>query len=169
MGKKGKKKDQTPGTETESKPRKKTAWREKQAKRIERALKSLTKLTSVLTAAKAPNVEPSLAQNALVAVTTLNTQIGMLPADWKPAKGAVPGTSKKIGIGSHIEVKADLGDDPSAATYKYMDKALFTNAEVVADDGRYWIVKCADGQSRVVKKKHVLKHVPVETTTTAVM
>lgn len=143
--------------EGDGKKRNKTPWKAKQVMRVERALKSLTKLSSVLVAAKAPNIEPALAQNALAAVSTLSTQVNALPADWKPAKGHAPGTSKKPGIGSFVSVKTELTDEEKKF-YTHFPTTLFTNAEVVADDGRNWIVKCGDGITRVLKKKHAVKY-----------
>lgn len=149
-----------------AKERKKTPWKVRQQMRVERALKSLGKLNTTLVGAKAPNIEASLAQNSFTAISTLKVQIDMLPADWKPLKGAsVGGTSKKIGIGSLVQVKDDLSGDPSAALYKMVDKKLFIGAEITGEDGetkkgfKYWAVKCADGTNRVMIKKHAVRHV----------
>lgn len=158
-----------------AKERKKTPWKEKQVMRVERAAKALGKLATVLLASKAPNIDAALAQNANSAVATLQVQIKMLADDWKPAKGAnsnaASPTSKKLGIGSIVKVKEDLGDDPSAALYKMVSKDLFTGAEIVGEDGptkkegvfKYWTVKCADGQTRVLIKKHAMKVPPAMT------
>jgi len=153
--------------------RNKTPWQARQVLRVERATKALTKLAGTLAGAKAPNVDASLAQNALSAVTTLSVQINMLDKGWKPAKGATGGTSKKIGIGSIVQVKDDLSGDPSAALYTMVDKKLFIAAEVTGEDGetkkgfRYWKVKCTDGVTRVMLKSHAVKHIAPTTNAAA--
>lgn len=141
------------------KERKKTPWKAKQTMRVERCIKTLSKLSGVLGAAKAPNIDPTLANNALSAVSTLKAQVDMLPGDWKPAKGSSPGTSKKAGIGSRVQVKDGLeGDD--LKVYAHMPVTLFLNSEIIGDDGRYWVVKCTDnGVVRLLRKKHTALYV----------
>ena len=153
-GKKNKK-EKKDGT----KERKKTPWKARQILRLERALKALTKLSGVLTAAKAPNVEATLASNALAAVSTLNAQVVMLPGDWKPERGHNPPTKTKLGIGSVIQVKADLNRD-EIKMFKHISADIYAGASVVEDLKNEWLVMCVDGVKRVLKKKWAQKVPP---------
>lgn len=130
-------------------------WKAKQLMRLERVVKALTKLTKVITAAKAPAVSVDGPEIALGRITTTMLEVTKLSDDWAPARGSSPGTNKKAGIGSIVSVRDDLeGDD--LKTYKHIPANLFTRSEVVEDDSRYWLVKCADGATRALKKKHAV-------------
>jgi hypothetical protein len=86
----------------------------------------------------------------------LQAQVTSVDNAWKPAKGRTPGTSKKIGIGSFVMVKPDL-DRTEKKLFKHIPAELFANAQVLDDDGKYWLVKCADNVTRVLAKKFTAK------------
>jgi len=142
-----------------AKERKKTPWKTRQMMRVDRGFKSLTKLASVLTAAKAPGIDATLASNALSAVSTLKAQVNMLANDWKPERGHQPPTKNKLGIGSVLQVKTDL-DRAEVKMFKHISADLFTNATILEDLGRDWLVKCVDGVTRVLLKKLAQKAGP---------
>lgn len=140
----------------EGKKRQQQPWKKKQLGRIERAIKTVSKINSHISAAKAPNVNAGLALNAETSLFALKAQLDALENTWKPAKGRAPGTSKKIGIGSLVRVKPDL-DRTDLKVFKHIPVETFANAQVLDDDGKYWVVKCADNVTRVLAKKYTAK------------
>jgi hypothetical protein len=147
--------------------RDKKPWKVRQAIRTDKAVKTLSRLADTFLAAKAPNMEPTLAQNALSAMQTFRTQLTLLPDDWKPEKGASPGTDKKIGIGSIINAVSELDkDDANGKRYfAQLPQSLFEGGKVVEDFGREWLIECKDEMvisgekrfaKRVLKKKYAV-------------
>jgi len=149
--------------EKDGKPKKKkrkyqksaTAWVDKAEKRINRVHNALEKLDRVISAAKPPGINVPGINTALLQIAAAKAAIAVLPKDWKPARGSNPGTGSRVGITSIIKVNPKLeGDD--LKIYKFMPQALFTGATVEYDDGRNWLVKCTDGMSRLLRKKHAV-------------
>ena len=139
-----------------AKKREKQPWKVRQLDRLAKAIKSVTKLAASITSAKPPAVSETFAPGALANLNSLNEQVIALAADWKPAKGVTAvGTSKKIGVGSIVMVRTDL-DRTESKTYKLIPVTLYDNAVVLDGDGRYWLVKCADGTTRMLIKKHAM-------------
>jgi len=148
-----------------AKKRKQQPWKTKQLGRIERALKTVSKIKTHVSAAKPPGVEPERAANAETQLLALQAQLTALENTWKPAKGRSPGTSKKIGIGSIVMVRSDL-DRTELKLFKHIPHELFLNSVVLDDDGKYWMVKCTDGITRLLTKKFAAK-VPEQAEATA--
>lgn len=144
-----------------SKPRKQTSWKMRNIDRLLKATKSVGLLVASIVSAKPPNVSEAFAGGAHANLVSLMSAVLALPDDWKPAKGTTKvGTSKKIGVGSVVQVRTDL-DRTELKLYKHIAAELFTGATVLEGDGRYWIVKCADGATRMLIKTHAALVAPV--------
>jgi hypothetical protein len=136
--------------------RKKQTWVERQLKRCDIAIKYVTKLEAHIGAAKAPKVTSHLPATALQAMMSLRDQITFLPANWKPAKGHRPGTHKKVGINSVIQIKPDL-DKQDLVYFKNLPAHLFNGAKVKDDDHRNWLVWCTD---KTANGDHIVRCIP---------
>lgn len=135
----------------------KAPWKAKQIVRLERASKALTKLNKVIKGAKPPGVNLEDIEVAATKVTLVMGKIAVLDDDWKPARGSSNfGTSKKVGVESTIVVRGDLDPDQLKLYGDMLPKVeVFKEAKVVGEyDNRSWFVKCSDGMTRVLKKKH---------------
>ena len=146
--------------------REKKPWKSKQLMRLQRVVKGLGKLNKVIKAAKPPGVDVDALELAVTKVDVVTGKIATLPDDWKPARGSTPGTGKKAGAGSTVCIRDDLEAD-AAKLYGTLhpSKDAFKGATISGEyDNRSWFVKCTDGLTRVVKKKHVALMTAAEAT-----
>lgn len=152
--KKGDKKDKS--DKKKGGKREKTPWKAKQLMRLQRVSKGLSKLNKVLKAARPPGIDLDAVELADTKIGVVMGKVATLPDDWKPARGSTPGSAKKVGAGSVVSVRDDLDAEASKMYGDQLPaKEIFAKSTVTSEyDNRNWFVKCQDGMTRILKKKH---------------
>ncbi len=135
------------------KTRAKLPWQARALLRCTRAGKLIAVLGKSITRAAPPTIDAADLELLAAGLKTLEVVMGKvaaLPADFKPKRTSGSGSRSGVEIGSTVGVKEDARDNP---LFEHIPADTFELAVVLGEDGKQnWLVRCADGAVRTVRK-----------------
>lgn len=139
--------------------RKTYTWTERALMRAEKAGRLLNRLAITIASAQPVGFEelhaydaaPSGSLGLAYEVTqSLMTRLAALPGDFEPKYKR---TSTALAVGATIGVADEHANDP---VFTHIPAALFELAVIIDADGKQnWLVRCADGVVRTIRKVYV--------------